>query len=509
MSALLEVILIILGAAGGTAGGYALRKVVAKSQSESLEIKAEKVINEAKNQAQEILIEAKDKALKVTEEAKKEEIERFRQLKATEERVEKRDISLDRKLEEIDKRNEDLNARVEKVREIKKELEEIRAKQLEKLEKVAQLPKERAEQIVIERTEREMEESIQSRLKKMEKIGVEEVREKALTVMTLAMQRMSHDVASERTATIVELPSDDVKGRIIGKEGRNIKHIEKLTGVEIVVDDTPGAIIVSGFNPVRRHVAKLAIEKLIADGRIHPSKIEECVDAAKQEIALKMREAGEAACYELGIVDFDPKLVQLIGRLIFRTSYGQNVLKHSLEMAHMASMIAKEIGADVNVAKRGALLHDIGKAVDHEIEGTHTQIGANIGKKFNLDPRIIHCIESHHDDPKPTTPEALITQTVDAISASRPGARRNSFEEYVQRLEELENLATSFEGVEKVYAIQAGREIRVFVTPEKVDDTQARHLARDIAKKIEEQLKYPGEIKVNLLRETKVIEYAR
>ena len=509
MSPLLIVILTLLGLAGGTAGGYALRKVIAKSQSESLEIKADKIINEAKNQAQDLLIDAKDKALKVTEEAKKEEIERFRQLKATEERVEKRDIALDRKLAEIDKRNEDLNARVDKVREIKKELEDIRTKQLEKLERVAQLPKERAEQIVIERTEREMEESIQSRIKKMEKVGVEEVREKALTVMSLAIQRLSHDVASERTATIVELPSDDVKGRIIGKEGRNIKHIEKLTGVEIVVDDTPMAIIISGFNPVRRHIAKVAIEKLIADGRIHPTKIEEAVESAKQEIAMKMREAGEAACYEVGIVDLDPKLVMLLGRLIFRTSFGQNVLKHSLEMAHMATMIAKEIGADVNIVKRGALLHDIGKAVDHEIEGTHTQIGANIGKKFGLDPRVIHCIEAHHDDPKPETAEALIVQAVDAISASRPGARRNSYEEYVQRLEELENLASSFEGVEKCYAIQAGREIRVFVTPEKVDDTQARHIARDIANKIEEQLKYPGEIKVNVLRETKVIEYAR
>lgn len=506
---MLYTIVFIIACAAGIGAGYAIRKVVAKSQAETAELKTEKLLTEAKAEAQQILLDAKDKSLKLTEEVKREESERLERIKQSEDRVLKREESIDRKMEELEKRNHEVTERAQKVKEIKTQLEEIRAQQLEKLEKVAALPRERAEAIVLERVERDMNESVESRMKKMEKLGVDEMREKALNVLTLAMQRMSHDVASERTATIVELPSDDVKGRIIGKEGRNIKHIEKLTGIEIVVDDTPGAIIISGFNPVRRHVAKLAIEKLIADGRIHPSKIEECVESAKQEIALKMKEAGEAACYELGIVDFDPKLVQLLGRLIFRTSYGQNVLKHSLEMAHMAEIIAKEIGADVNIAKRGALLHDIGKAVDHEIEGTHTQIGANIGRKFNLDPRIIHCIESHHDDPKPETPEALITQTVDAISASRPGARRNSFEEYVQKLEELENLATSFEGVEKCYAIQAGREIRVFVTPDKIDDVRARQLAKDIAKKIEEELKYPGEIKVNLLRETKIVEYAR
>lgn len=506
---MLYILVFVIAAAAGIGAGYAIRKVVAKSQGETAELKTEKLLTEAKAEAQQILLDAKDKSLQLTEEVKREESERLERIKQSEDRVLKREESIDRKMDELEKRNHEITERAQKVKEIKAQLEEIRAQQLEKLEKVAALPKERAEQIVLERVERDMNESVESRMKKIEKLGVDEMREKALNTLTLAMQRMSHDVASERTATIVELPSDDVKGRIIGKEGRNIKHIEKLTGIEIVVDDTPGAIIISGFNPVRRHVAKLAIEKLIADGRIHPSKIEECVESAKQEIALKMKEAGEAACYELGIVDFDPKLVQLLGRLIFRTSYGQNVLKHSLEMAHMAEIIAKEIGADVNIAKRGALLHDIGKAVDHEIEGTHTQIGANIGKKFNLDPRIIHCIESHHDDPKPTTPEALITQTVDAISASRPGARRNSFEEYVQKLEELENLATSFEGVEKCYAIQAGREIRVFVTPDKIDDVRARQLAKDIAKKIEEELKYPGEIKVNLLREMKIVEYAR
>lgn len=489
--------------------GYFIRKVIARSQNESLELKADKILTESKNKAQEILIEAKDKALKVTEAAKQEELQRLDQLKKSDERLLKREEMLDRKLDEIERKNNEVTARAQKVREVKTELEKIREQQLEKLQKIASLPPERAQEIVIERTERDMEEALQSRMKKMRQVTEAEMRNKALDVMSLAIQRLSHDVSSERTATIVNIPSDEVKGRIIGKEGRNIKHLEKLTGIEIVVDDTPEAIIISGFNPVRRHVAKVAIEKLVTDGRIHPAKIEEAVESAKQEIAMKMREAGEAACYEIGIVDLDPKLVQLIGRLIFRTSFGQNVLKHSLEMAHMATIIAKEIGADVNIVKRGALLHDIGKAVDHEIEGTHTQIGANIGKKFGLDPRIIHCIEAHHDDPKPETPEALIVQAVDAISASRPGARRNSYEEYVHRLEELENLANSFEGVEKCYAIQAGREIRVFVSPEKIDDTKARHLARDIANKIESQLKYPGEIKVNLLRETKIIEYAR
>ena len=332
--------------------------------------------------------------------------------------------------------------------------------------------------------------------------------EKARDVLASTMQRLVSNYTTEITTTVVDLPSDEMKGRIIGREGRNIKVIEQLTGTEIIVDDTPNVITISGFSPIRRHIAKKTLERLILDGRIHPTKIEEAIEESKKELALDIKKAGEEAMYEVGVAGFDPKLVQIIGSLKYRTSYGQNALRHSLEVAHLSALLAEELGADVTTAKKAGLLHDIGKAVDHEVQGTHPEIGRDIAKKFNLPQEIIDPIETHHDD-RPRGLMAIIVKVADAISAARPGARHDTYERYLQRLEELENIATSFEGVEKTYAIQAGREVRVFVMPDQIDDLAAHNLARDIAKKIEQELKYPGEIKVNVIREMRITEYAR
>jgi ribonuclease Y len=357
-------------------------------------------------------------------------------------------------------------------------------------------------------TEAENAEALASRLKKLDNETSEAIEEKTRELVAGAIQRLSSNFIAELTTTTVELPSDEMKGRIIGREGRNIKSIEQLTGVEIIVDDTPNAITVSGFSAIRRHIAKRALDQLIKDGRIHPTKIEDAVEQAKKELAMDIRKAGEEALYELGITGFDPKLVQIIGRLKYRTSYGQNALKHAVEVSHLCALLAQQLGANVAIAKKGGLLHDIGKAIDHEVKGSHPEIGGQIARKFGLSEEIIAPIETHHED-RPKDLISVIVKVADAISSARPGARHDSFEQYVQRLEELEKIATSFDGVDKVYAIQAGREIRVFVNAESVNDAKAHDMARDIAKKIEAELKYPGEIKVNLLRETRVIEYAR
>ncbi|MEK7582545.1 MAG: ribonuclease Y, partial [Patescibacteria group bacterium] len=359
------------------------------------------------------------------------------------------------------------------------------------------------------KVEEEYHDDLYQQLKKLDNENREEIDKKAREILTMSIQRYAGSHIADATTTIVNLPSDELKGKIIGKEGRNIKTIERLTGVDVIIDDTPGTLVISGFDPVRRQIAKLALDKLIVDGRIHPTKIEEMVEKAKVEINVKIKEAGEAALFETGVGIVDPKLVYLLGRLAFRTSFGQNVLVHSIEMAHVASMLAAEIGADVQVAKKGALFHDIGKAVDHEVQGTHVEIGRKILQKFNVDERVIRAMESHHEEYPYSTLESRIVQTADAISGARPGARRDSVEIYLKRLEDLERIAGSFDGVEKSYAIQAGRELRIFVMPTKIDDLSAMKLARDIAKKIESEMKYPGEIKVNVIRETRAIEYAR
>jgi ribonuclease Y len=422
--------------------------------------------------------------------------------------LEQRENAFSQKLLDLQDKQQKLYDKVNEVQEIKERIKAIKEEQSAKLEQISKLTQEEGKEILLKIIEERSAEDLMARINKLENFSEDAINEKARDMLALAMQRMVSNYTVELTTTTVDLPSDEMKGRIIGREGRNIKAIESMTGVEIIVDDTPNAITVSGFSLIRRHIAKKTLDYLIKDGRIHPTKIEDAVENAKKDIALDIKKAGEEAMYEVGVTGFDPKLVQIIGRLKYRTSYGQNALRHSIEVAHLAAMLAEELGADVTLAKKGGLLHDIGKAVDHEVQGNHTEIGRDIAKKFNLPPEIIAPIETHHDD-QPATLISVIVKVADAISSARPGARNDNYENYLQRLEELEKIALTFEGIEKVYAIQAGREVRVFVQPDQIDDLKAYNLARDIAKKIENELKYPGEIKVNVIREMRVTEYAR
>ncbi|MBU1132116.1 ribonuclease Y [Patescibacteria group bacterium] len=488
--------------------GYFIRKKVAQSESDSLEAKMQTMVDDAKVKEREILLKAKDQALRIIDEAKNEERQWRNDVKNQQSRLEKRESLFDQKLLELESKQTQLQEKATKLEEIKAQIQQIKTNQLEKLEKIAQMTKDEAKTVLLSNVERDMEETLVSRIKKLEEENSTQVEEAAKKTLAQAIQRCSVSHAVESTTTVIDLPSDEMKGRIIGREGRNIRSIEQLTGVEIIVDDTPQAITVSGFSPIRRHVAKRAIEKLILDGRIHPARIEEAVEEARKEIAIKIKKAGENACYEVGVAGLDQKLVQIVGRLKYRTSYGQNVLQHSIEVAHLSALLAEELGANVSVARKAGFLHDIGKAVDHEVQGTHPEIGRDIAKKFNLTEEIIAPILTHHDD-KPPTLEAVIVKVADAISGARPGARKDTYERYLQRLEELETIAKRQEGVEKTYALQAGREVRVFVEPTKITDLMAQKLAEKIAKEIESELKYPGEIKVTVIRENRVIEYAR
>jgi len=493
----------------GGGAGYVARQSIARKRLDTAEGKIEQMTQEAEKKSQELVLDAKNKAVEILEEAKKKEKEREDQILRSEQRLEKREVTLDQKTEEVEKNKRILEQKVEEVKAIKLEAEDARKRELERLEKIAGLSKEQAKAILLQLTEEESRDAIAERMAKIERQGVDEIEKRAKNIMTSVIQKYAGSHAAEVVTTTVSIPSDEVKGRIIGREGRNIKALEKLTGVEIIVDDTPEAVVISGFDPVRREIARITLEKLIGDGRIHPTRIEEAVEFAKKEIDNKIKEAGEAAVYDLGIAGLEPKLVYLLGRLRYRTSFGQNVLLHSLEVAHLSGALAAELGADVTIAKKAGLLHDIGKAVDHEIQGTHVEIGMKIMEKFAMQKEVIDAMKSHHEDYPFETPESFIIAAADAISASRPGARKDTLEKYLKRLEELETTANSFPGVEKTYAIQAGREIRVFVKPEEIDDLGALKLAREIADKIEADLKYPGEIKVNVLRETRSVEYAR
>ncbi|MGE5425577.1 MAG: ribonuclease Y [Bacillota bacterium] len=495
-------------AIGGFFIGSWFQQRKASRQTENAQNKAEKLINEAKSKEKELLLKAQDKALQIIDEAKKDESQRRKEINGLQTRLEQRENAFSQKLIDLQEKQQKLYDKVNEVQEIKEKIKLIKEEQTKKLEEVARLSQEEAKGLLLKNIEEKSEEDLMIRIKKLEDDATEKLQEKAKDIMALAMQRMVSSYTVELTTTTIDLPNDEMKGRIIGREGRNIKAIEQLTGVEIIVDDTPNAITVSGFSLIRRHIAKKTLDYLIKDGRIHPTKIEDAVEMAKKELAVDIKKAGEEAMYEVGVTGFDPKLVQILGRLKYRTSYGQNTLSHSIEVAHLAAMLAEELGADVTLAKKGGLLHDIGKAVDHEVQGNHTEIGRDIAKKFNLPAEIIAPIETHHDD-QPATLTSVIVKVADAISSARPGARSDSHENYIQRLEELEKIATSFDGIEKAYAIQAGREVRVFVKPEAIDDLKAHNLARDIAKKIETELKYPGEIKINVIRETRVTEYAR
>lgn len=501
--------LIISALAAGFVIGFLVRKFVASKKVAEAESRAQKVLNESRAKAQDVLLEANNKALKVLDDAKKEEGDRRKSLDRIENLLTAKESDITDKSKQLESEKTALKTKEGEVESLKGELEEIRGKQLDVLEKSSGFSREEAKDEMFSKVQEEYREDLYHHLKKLESDNREDIDRKAQEIFTTAVQRYAGSHIADATTTVVSLPSDDLKGKIIGKEGRNIKAIERLTGVDIIIDDTPGALVISGFDQVRRQIAKLAIEKLIADGRIHPSKIEEMVEKAREEINDKIKQAGEAALIECGVGMVDPKLVYLLGRLAYRTSFGQNVLLHSIEMTHVSGMLAAELGADVMIAKKGALFHDIGKAVDHEVQGTHVEIGRKILAKFGVDERVIRAMESHHEEFPYSTLESRIVQAADAISAARPGARRDTVEIYLKRMEDLENIANSFDGVEKAYAIQAGRELRVFVTAAKIDDLAALQLARDVAKKVEGEMQYPGEIKVNVIRETRAIEYAR
>ncbi|MEA3398810.1 MAG: ribonuclease Y [Patescibacteria group bacterium] len=498
----------ILAAAGGFFIGYWLRKKRASAKIQSAETKAEKIISDVKAKQSEILLKAQEKALRIIDDAKQEERKRRQEINNFQSRLEKRETTFSQKLLELQDKQQKLYDKIGKVEEIKEKIHKIKEDQIEKLKKIANMSRDEARKILIKNVETQMKDDLMSRIKKLENEDNEILENKAKNLMASTMQRLVSNYTPEITTTTVDLPSDEMKGRVIGREGRNIKVIEQLTGTEIIVDDTPNVITVSGFSPIRRHIAKKTLDRLILDGRIHPTKIEEAIEEARKELALDIKKAGEDALYEIGVTGFDLKLVQIIGRLKYRTSYGQNALRHSLEVAHLSALLAEELGTDVTMTKKAGLLHDIGKAVDHEVRGTHPEIGRDIAKKFGLPQEIIDPIETHHDD-QPRGLNSVIVKVADAISSARPGARHDTYERYLQRLEELEKIANSFEGIEKSFAIQAGREVRVFVTPETIDDLTAHNLARDIAKKIEAELKYPGEIKINVIREMRVTEYAR
>ncbi|MBU1038872.1 ribonuclease Y [Patescibacteria group bacterium] len=499
---------ILLALAAGLFLGYLLRRLLSVRSKDAAEVEVNNIISSAKNQEKDILLQAKEKAIKVIEDAKQEESARRREIQHLQDRLEKREATFDSKFLELENQKQKTEEERLKFEAAREEIKKVREEQFQKLEKIATLTREEAQKVLFDNVEERIKDELAVRIRKLEDVSNHEVEKKAKSIIATAMERVASSHVVETTTTVVDLPNDDMKGRIIGKEGRNIKAIEQLTGVEIIVDETPGTIVLSGFNPIRRHVACKALQALIADGRIHPGRIEESIDKAKREISEDIRRAGEEAAYEVGVAGLDPKLIQLLGRLKFRTSYGQNVLQHSKEVALLSKLLAEELGANVTVATKGGLLHDIGKAVDHEIQGSHPEIGYDIMKKFGLPEEVSYLAIAHHED-SPHTLEGIITKVADAISGARPGARKDTYENYLQRLQELENVATGFSGVDKAYAIQAGREVRVFVQPEALDDYAAIKLARDIADKIEQELKYPGEIKVNVIRETRVVEYAR
>ncbi len=502
------IIYIILAIIGGFFIGYQVRKQSVSKNAKLAEESAEKKLMEVKSKQAEILLHAQEKAIKIVDEAKTEEKRQRQEINGLRTRLEQRETAFSQKLLDLEDKQQKLYDKINQVEEVKTKIHDIKKEQVAKLEQIAGMDKEKAQEVLMKNVEAQSEEALLSRMRKLDEESADSLEMKAKDLMASTMQRLVSKYTTEITTTSVSLPSDEMKGRIIGREGRNIKTIEQLTGTEIIVDDTPNTITVSGFSPIRRHIAKKTLERLILDGRIHPTKIEEAIEEAKKELAQDINKAGEEAMYEIGVTGFDPKLVQIIGRLKYRTSYGQNALRHSLEVAHLSALIAEQLGADVTIAKKGGLLHDIGKAVDHEVQGTHPEIGRDIARKFNLPQEVIDPIETHHDD-KPRGLISVIVKVADAISSARPGARQDTYDRYLQRLEELENIANSFEGIEKSYAIQAGREVRVFVSPEAITDMAAQNLARDIAKKIEAELKYPGEIKVNVIREMRVTEYAR
>jgi len=505
MNVIIGIIALVLGIGVGVGGVMFYNK---KNENGG-KTKADDLVRKAKNEASDIVSKAKRDAADLAAQSQREENERRREWKNTENRLSERELNLDNKLDQLEKKTERLAKQEKELDDLKLEVRDIRARQQEKLEKIAGLSKADAREKLMQMTERDIKQDLAGLVVKEQKEIKHEVDETAQAILLTAMERMSSEVTADRTITALKLPDDDMKGRIIGKEGRNIQALQRATGVDIMVDDTPGMVVLSSFDPIRRQVARYALERLMKDGRINPSSIEDAVAKAEREIEKEVVRAGEDAAREVGVVGVPRELLHLLGELKFRTSYGQNVLLHSVEMAHIAGMIAEEIGANKRVAKTATLLHDIGKAVTHKIEGKHAEIGAELAKKYGMPDDVVHAMAAHHDDIEPTTPEAIIVKIVDSLSAARPGARNISAENFAERMRDLENIATSFPGIDKAYAISAGREIRVIVEPKQIDDLSALKLARDIANKIEATMSYPGVIKVNVIRETRAIEYAK
>ncbi|MDO8499820.1 MAG: ribonuclease Y [bacterium] len=508
MNEIILLISVVVALSAGLGAGYFLRKKFAQGQANSLEAKAEQMLTEAKNKQQEFLLEAKEKANKILDDAKREERQLRQEITNEKARLDKRETVFDQKLLEMQDQQQKIQEKIDKVNQVKLDIEKLREQELLKLQNIAGLNQDQAKEELFKLVEEESKEDLMVRIMKLEKDAGEQLTERARDIMTEAIQRCASSHAAETTSSVVTLTSEDMKGRIIGKEGRNIKMIEKLTGCELIIDDTPLTIMVSGFSPIRRQIAKLSLEKLMADGRIQPARIEEFVEKAKQDLANEIKKAGDEALYKMGITGIDPKLASIVGRLKYRTSYGQNILNHSMETGWLSAMIAAELGLDQSKAKKCGFFHDIGKAVDQETQGSHPAIGKVILEKFNMDIDVVMAAFTHHDD-KPYNIYSSIAKAADAISGARVGARRDTFELFVARLEELEKVAGSFPGIEKVYAIQAGREVRVFVRPNEIDDYRAFQLAKDIAHKVEQELKYPGEIRITLIRETRAIEYAK
>ncbi len=506
------VISVVIGAVALAVGallGYVAKFRVDKDQVESAERDAAAILEEAKAKERETVLEAKEEAIRLRSQAEAELKGRLGNVQKQEQRVASKEESLDRKLEAQERRTQEIEQRRDQINEQKEHLEELRQKQIRETERVAGLTADEARELLLKELDVEIREDAARRLRLIEAETKEKAEARAREILASSMQRLTTDVVAETTVSVVPIPSDEMKGRIIGREGRNIRALEAATGVDLIIDDTPDAVALACFDPVRREIARIALTRLVQDGRIHPTRVEEVVEKARGEVEKTIIEAGEEAMIEAKCTGMHPEVVKTFGRLKYRTSYGQNQLQHAIESAHIASMLASEIKADVDICRRGALLHDLGKALDHEVEGTHALLGAELAKSFNVSPEVVHCIEAHHDEVEPTTVEAVIVQIADAISGARPGARMETLEFYIKRLEALESVANGFEGVEKAFAIQAGREVRVIVKPETIDDVDAMRLARDVSKKIEESLDYPGQIKVTVVRETRAVEYAR